>query len=156
MTPANGSQVTVAQVLSGTLTDTKEKPLNFKVEKGTSVPTFIARGKDGQIYSVSLDSALVTMNVAPKPNYKQLRKEGRPIPKDKAEEADKQIKKEKEREEKVASGEMSAEDAAKEVEKERKEAEKEEQEEETEETEEEPKKSEPQPGLRSSQRERGR
>ncbi|MET0786425.1 MAG: hypothetical protein ABWY25_06955, partial [Paenisporosarcina sp.] len=121
---SNGLQVTVGQIIGGALTDTKEKPLNFKIERGASSPSLIARGKDGQLYSAGLDSALVTLIVAPKPDYKQLRKEGRPIPKDKAKEADEKIKKEKERNEKVAKGEMSAEDAAKEA---AKEAEKEEQ-----------------------------
>lgn len=115
MAVANGQQETVARVISGALTDGTNKPLNFKMDKGASTPTFIARGKDGNLYSVSLDSATVTVNVAPRPNYKADRKAGRPIPKDKADKIDKQLEKEKKRQEKVASGEMSAEDAAKEA-----------------------------------------
>lgn len=126
---SNGLQVTIGQVIGGALQDTKEKPLNFKIERGASSPSLIARGKDGQIFSVPLDSAIVTVSVAPRPDYKQLRKEGRPIPRDKADKIDKQLEKERKRQEKVASGEMSAEDAAKETEKERQEEQKEQQEE---------------------------
>lgn len=126
---ANGSRHPLSDVVGGALQDSKDKTLNFKVQKGTSTPSFIARGSDGQIYGVTLDSVLVTVNVAAKPNYKQLRKQGFPVPKDKAEDIDKQLKKEKEREEKVASGEMSAEDAAKEAQEDQKREAKEEREE---------------------------
>lgn len=115
MIPANGSQVTIAQVISGGLEDTTKKPLNFKQDKGASTPTFIAKGKDGQLYSVSLEGALITVNVAPRPNLKEDRKAGRPIPRDKADKIDKQLEKEKKRQEKLAAGEISAEDAAKEA-----------------------------------------
>jgi hypothetical protein len=144
----NGLNVSVSQALAGT--DEKGNGLKFK-QDGQSI--FTAKGKDGKVYSFDVGSTLVRVDVGDRPNYKQLRKEGRPVPKDKAKEADEQIKKEKEREEKVAKGEMSPEDAAKEAkkdqEKEQKELEKEVEEEETEEE----KKTEP-AGLKAGQRSR--
>lgn len=125
---SNGSQVSVAEALVGT--DSNDKPLNFRQEKDVSAPRFTAKGSDKQVYSFGLDGAITTVTVGPKPDLKKDRKEGKPIPRDKVKEVDEKIKKEKEREEKVAKGEMKPEDAAKEA---AKEAEKEEQEEEAEE-----------------------
>lgn len=110
----NGLNVSVSQALAGT--DGKDNGLKFK-QDGQSI--FTAKGKDGKVYSFDVGSTMVRVTVGDRPNYKEQRKKGIPVPKDKAKEADEQIKKEKEREEKVKKGEMKPEDAAKEAEKER-------------------------------------
>jgi outer membrane biosynthesis protein TonB len=156
VTPQNGSKVAVAELLGGTATDSKNKTLKFQQEKDTSIPAFTAKGKDGNTYGFSLADIVATVTVSPEVNKKELRKQGFPMPKDEAKEADNAIKEEKKaakearkaaREDAKKRGVMSEAEAERQ-EKEEEEAEKEEKEqEETKESSEEEK---PSAGLRES------
>jgi hypothetical protein len=156
VTPQNGSKIAVAELLGGTATDSKNKALKFQQEKDTSIPAFTAKGKDGNTYGFSLADIVATVTVLPEPNKKELRKQGFPLPKDEAKQADNEIKEEKKaakearkaaREDAKKRGVMSEAEAERQ-EKEEEEAEKEEKEqEETKESSEEEK---PSAGLRES------
>jgi hypothetical protein len=154
VTPQNGSKIAVAELLGGTATDSKNKALKFQQEKDTSIPAFTAKGKDGNTYGFSLADIVATVTVLPEPNKKELRKQGFPLPKDEAKQADNEIKEEKKaakearkaaREDAKKRGVMSEAEAERQ-EKEEEEAEKEEQEEQKQEE-------ESTAGLRSSNKE---
>ena len=95
MIPQNGSKVAVAELLGGTATDSKNKALKFEQEKDTSIPSFTAKGKDGNVYGFSLADIVATVTVLPKTDVKALRKQGFPVTKDEAKQADQEIKEEK-------------------------------------------------------------
>ena len=88
VTPQNGSKVAVAELLGGTATDSKNKALRFQQEKDTSIPAFTAKGKDGNIYGFSLADIVATVTVSPEDRSKALRKQGFPVTKDEAKQAD--------------------------------------------------------------------
>jgi hypothetical protein len=140
VTPQNGSKVAVAELLGGTATDSKNKALKFEQEKDTSIPAFTAKGKDGNVYGFSLADIVATVTVSPKTDVKALRKQGFPVSKEEAKQADQEIKEEKKaakearkkaREDAKKAGTMTEAEAERQ-EKEEEEAEKEENKEESE------------------------
>ena len=136
----NGQLVPLSQALNGQLDDNKDKKLKFEQEKDVNIPSFTAKGKDKQVYGFSLADVMVTVTVSPEVNKKELRKQGFPLPKDEAKQADNELKEEKKaakearkkaRQEQVKNGSLT-EAQAESQEKEEEEAEAEETKEETE------------------------
>ena len=139
----NGQKIPLTQLLGGQIEDNKDKKLKFEQEKDVIVPSFTAKGKDGFVYGFHLGDIVATVTVTPEVNKKELRKQGFPLSKEDAKEADNAIKEEKKaakeqrkkaRQEQVKNGTLT-EAQAESQEKEEEEAEKEEEKETKEETE---------------------
>lgn len=111
MIPQNGSKVAVAELLGGTATDNKNKALKFEQEKDTNIPTFTAKGKDGNTYGFSLADIVATVTVSPKTDMKALRRQGFPVPKEEVKKLDQEIKEEDKAAGKVVEEEETEEDA---------------------------------------------
>src|SRR5687768_10612526 len=96
----NGMRLTVGELLGGGGTDSNDKPLKFKQEENTSVPTYNAEGSDGQVYGFTLGDVRVQVVASGKPDIVEQRRRGYPLPKEDARKADEMIKKQEEEQQK--------------------------------------------------------